>query len=295
MEHVSIVIPTLNSPIIHQIIESLKTLKNVSALYEVIIVGRDDLGLIPIDRSFYFDHTERPYTPAEARNRGAHQASGDILVFLDSDCVIHPDWLDKLTRHFTVTNLAGVGGGVRFKMDNYWNRADNFTLFHEFLDTQPAGFRKQLPSLNFAIRKDIFFQFGGFDERFPLPAGEDFDLTYRITQAGYTLFFDPEAWVMHIPARNSVRALWQHSYKMGLYSSKIDPRYQNGYGLPSWLRNRLALRGLSPALALVVTLRVYANTPKSGQFWQSFPAVFLSKIAWCLGAANSPRLTGKFQ
>ena len=293
MEHISIVIPTLNSSIIYQTIESLKIFKNVSIPCEVIIVGRDDLGLIPKDKSFHFDCTERPYTPAEARNRGARQASGDILVFLDSDCVVHPDWLHKLTRHFQTGNLTGVGGSVRFNMNNYWNRADNFTLFHEFLDTQPAGLRKQLPSLNFAIQKEVFFHFGGFDERFPLPAGEDFDLTYRITQAGYSLIFDPEAWVMHIPARNSARALWQHSYKMGLYSTKIDSRYQNGYGLPGWLRNKLALRALSPALALVAALRVYATTPKSGQFWQSFPAVFLSKIAWCLGAANSPGLTGK--
>ena len=290
----SIVIPNLNSTIIPQTLNSLEKQNYAKDQYEVIVVGLDEQALVQISPLVKFDRTERKYSPAEARNRGARQSRGEIIVFLNSDCVTHSNWLIILERDFNNPDIAGIGGAVRFDMTNYWNVADNFSLFHEFLKSHQPGLREQLPSLNFALRKNIFSKFGGFDENYPLPAGEDFDLTLRISKGGYSLLFDPEAWIMHLPARNSLKTLLRHSFTIGLYSTKIDMRYQKEIGLPSWLLNRTAILISSPILAMGATLNTYWRTPNSVQFIFSLPVVYLAKIAWCFGAAYSPRLSGKF-
>jgi GT2 family glycosyltransferase len=289
---ISIVIPNLNSNIIDQTLNSLGAQTAPRTEVEIIVVGQDAPGLVRPSARVKFDRTERVYIPPEARNRGARQATGEVLVFIDADCVAPPGWLNRITAHFADAQVAGVGGGVRFETGNYWNTADNFSWFHEFLDTQPAGPRQQFPSLNLALRRDLFLKFDGFNER--LFVGDDFDLTFRMAKAGCDLRFDPQAWVLHRPGRNSPQILWRHAYIYGQYSTKIGPRAHGEPGLPAPLRSRPALLALSPFLALGAALRVYWQTPHSLRFAPAFPAVLLSKLAWCIGAANSPRISRKF-
>jgi cellulose synthase/poly-beta-1,6-N-acetylglucosamine synthase-like glycosyltransferase len=287
---ISIIIPSLNSKTIDKTISSLLSCDRDAFDLEIIVVGIDEPGLISSSDVILFDKTERPYGPAAARNRGAAQATGEIFIFLDSDCVVSQNWLKNIQSNFENSKIAGVCGGVRFKSTNYWNVADNFSLFHDFLYTNKAGFRVQLPSFNFAIRRNIFIEMNGFTENYPLPAGEDFDLTLRITKAGYTLYFDPQAWVLHIPERNSFSLLWKHAYNIGAYSTKINPLYKDETGFPGWMRNRQFLYLSSPVLAMIATLNVYLTTSFSYKYILSFPAVFISKVAWCIGASNSPFL-----
>ena len=288
----SIVIPNLNSNVINKTLDSINTQAYDKNEYEVIVVGLDEPGLVKPFQSVIFDKTERPYLPSEARNRGARHASGELLVFIDLDCIPPPHWLHQIISHFDDPQVAGVGGGVRFQTHNYWNIADNFSWFHEFLDTHPTGIRQLLPSLNITIRKELFFSLEGFSET--LPTGEDFDFTSRITNAGYRLLFDPLAWIMHAPERNSLKILWKHAYNIGLYSTKIGSNNKLIPGLPDQLRNRRILYLFSPLLAFGATFRAFVCTPNSLHYLYTWPAVFLSKIAWCFGAANSPRLSNRF-
>ena len=48
--------------------------------------------------------------PAFARNRGAEQAVGELLAFIDSDCVADPGWLRALTPYFAWERVGAVGG-----------------------------------------------------------------------------------------------------------------------------------------------------------------------------------------
>lgn len=286
----SVVIPTLNSPSIDLTLEALHRQNFDRKEYEVIVVGLDEPGLVSSDELVRFDRTERPYGPAEARNRGAAQARGDTIAFLDSDCIACPDWLKILAKCFERKDIAGVGGGVRFDEKDYWKFADNLAMFYQFLNILPSGPRKQFPSLNFAVRKTVFNEIGGFDTSYRFPAGEDFDLTYRISQSNQLLWFEPKAEILHNPSRNTFAALWRHGYMMGQYSTKVDPRYKGKVGFPGWLMGRPQLLMAAPFLASGVTLRVYQNIPLKWSYIRLMPAIFISKIAWCVGAANSPLL-----
>jgi glycosyltransferase involved in cell wall biosynthesis len=289
----SVIIPNLNSPVIDQTIAALEQQDFRIDDYEVIIVGRDDSSLIIPSNKIQIDITERSYGPAEARNRGTKKARGEVLVFLDADCIPSPGWLTAIEHVLKDPSIHGVGGGVQLGKGNYWLVADNFAIFHDFLSVHAPGEVRQFPSLNLAIRQEAFNHVRGFDESYPYPAGEDFDLTYRMSQEGYKLYFEPKACVVHQPERNSLKGLWKHSYIQGKYSTKVDSRYADQVGLPKWIRGKWQLRLLSPVLAIGITLRIFLKTPQSSQYCYTMPAVFVSKVAWCLGAADSPFITEK--
>ncbi len=281
----SIIIPNLNSPIIDRTINSLENQNFKRSEFEIIVMGMDTPNLIPEVASVHFFESNTPLSPAKARNIGSSHAKGDILVFLDADCITHPTWLSTLARRFEDPSVSVVGGGITFPRKNYWTLADNLSMFHAYLAQHPPGTRALLPSLNLAIRKTTFDALGGFDERYPLPAGEDADLSVRLRQAGHTLHFEPRARVAHHPPRNTPRALLLHAYYQGKYSIKVDPRYP-GEGLPPLIRSRAGVLLFSPVLATGATLRIFRHQFLR-KYWYTFPAIWLAKMAWCAGAAKS--------
>jgi GT2 family glycosyltransferase len=282
----SIIIPNLNTPSIDKAIKSLEDQRFDHERFEVIVVGMDKYGLVRESPLVHFDRSEYPLSPAQARNRGAKQAAAEVLIFMDADCIANPDLLNVYEGRLKSMEIIVVGGGVKFSTHNYWTLADNLSMFHDYLACMPAALKPQLPSLNLAVRKDIFLSLGGFDERYPYPAGEDSDLTIRLKQKGVQLYFEPKAVIYHNPHRNSLSDLWKHAYYQGMYSTKVDPRYMKDEGLPGIFRNSLVLILGSPLLAVATTFKIFATLPQVRPFWYTFPAILLAKFAWCMGAAH---------
>jgi len=282
----SVIIPNLSAPTIGRTVDSLES--QAYPPYKVIVVGMDKYNLIHETGLVHFDRSDVPLSPAKARNRGAAQTGGDVIVFIDADCIAQPNWLTVLAERFSDPAVTVVGGGVDFHSRNYWTLADNISMFYEYLAIQPAGERMQLPSLNLAIRRKVFEQVGGFDERYPLPSSEDADLTIRLRKLGNRLYFEPGAVVAHEPPRNRMRDLLRHGFYQGMYSTKVDPRYAGEMGLPGLLRSRIGIACLSPFLAAWVTVRAFSKYPALLRYWYTAPAMFLAKMAWCIGAAARP-------
>lgn len=285
----SIIIPNLNSPIIDRTIAGILAQEGFDpAAIEVIVVGRDEPGLVirQSDTVRLVD-TGRPMAPAPARNLGVAHSRGELLCFLDADCIPAADWLARLTAAYAADpGLAILGGGVAFADDNYWTLADNIASFYPYLATTSAGERAQLPSLNLSCRRRVWDRVGPFDERYPFPACEDSDWSTRARLAGYRLQFEPRAVVSHHPARSSLRHLWQHAVRFGYYSIKVDPRYWPIVGRPWPFRSRWALLGTAPGLAAAVTVRAFVRDRALWRHAATAPAVFAAKLGWCWGAAR---------
>ncbi|MFC1878497.1 glycosyltransferase [Chloroflexota bacterium] len=283
----SVIIPNLNTPVVDCTVEALENQTLDRGFYNVVVVGMDKFGLIQESDLVYFDRSERPLNPAEARNRGAAQTESEIIVFTDADCIPEPDWLSVLAERFADPTINVIGGGVRFDKRNYWTLADNVTMFYNYLTSLPPGKRALLPSLNLAIRRHIFDEIGGFDERYPRAAGEDSDFCIRLQKNGHKLFFEPLAGVFHAPPRNRLGDLIRHSFKQGQYSTKLDPRYAAQSGLPRWLRHPISLTLFSPILAAGAFFKVFRNRNILRLYWYTAPVIYISKLAWCVGAANT--------
>ena len=284
---ISIVIPNLHSPILKRTLDSLEQ-QDYPGDFEVIVVGQDRYNQVRTTGRTVFLETPKPTPPAIARNLGARTAKGNIIIFIDADCVAAPDWLSRYDKHFQDPSVGVVGGGVTFPSDAYWTLCDNVGTFYEYLSSSRAGTRQQLPSLNLAIRRSIFDRVGYFDERYPFPAGEDADLTTRFRMAGLTLHFDPKAQVTHLPQRRTISSIFKHAYVFGQYSIKVDRRYMDFLHTPRVLRSWWMTLAFSPLLAAAVIVRILRN-PHNWRFLHTIPIIYLSKIVWCFGAAKTLR------
>jgi GT2 family glycosyltransferase len=126
--------------------------------------------------------------PAANRNSGARKAQGAWLLFLDDDCVPAPGWLEAYVSAAHQFPDHSVFEG-RTVAPEPQRRADQ---------ESPVNLTGGLLwSCNFGIKRSLFLQTGGFDEKFPVPAMEDMDLKIRLEQAGYTSKFLVEACVEH--------------------------------------------------------------------------------------------------
>ncbi len=290
---VSIIIPSLNSPLIADVLCALRTQVNASAWsLEIIVVGKDADGMVRTDDAVRFVDTGEPVPPAIARNIGVGASCGHIVCLLDADCIPHPLWLPSLLASYEDPHVAIVGGGVICPTDGYWRLADNIATFFPYLDTSPAGTRDQLPSLNLSFRREVWNQIGPFDERYPRPAGEDADWTTRARLAGHRLHFEPNARVIHCPGRTTFKDLWVHAVNFGQYSIKVDERYWATLGRPFVFRNWMFPVLAAPIMALWVTGRAFANR-NTWRYFHTLPAVFVAKLGWCWGA--SKRLRGQVE
>ena len=281
---VSVIVPSLHSPIIDRVVDSLRT--QTCPPLEIIVVGMDRAGRLAGRTDLRFVDTGRPTSPAAARNAGAKLARGDIYCFIDADCLAAPDWIEHMVaRHAQGAQV--VGGGVALPCSGYWTLCDNLAVLADSMEWSPAGARAHLPSLNFSIRRALFESIGGFDERFNRLAGEDTDLSFRLRRQGYTLLFDPRARVTHCPSRNRLHHMWVHFHLFGATYPILQRQHGDliGRSLRVLLCQRLPWLAvlLSPFLALLDSLTFYKRNPAQLRYWYALPGITLARLAWYIG------------
>ena len=138
--------------------------------------------------------------PADGRNRGARQASGDVLVFVDADVVVHPDAFARIRRRFEGDpSLAALFGSYDDRPEAPGTVSTFRNLLHHHVHHEGAG-----PATTFwaglgAVRRDAFEAVGGFDaERYLVPSVEDIDLGARLAAAGHRIELDPSVQGTHL-------------------------------------------------------------------------------------------------
>jgi GT2 family glycosyltransferase len=282
--YATVVIPSLNSPIIDQVLSAVLEQDGTDRLSEIIVVGKDDPGLIPRTEGIRFIDTGNPALAAIARNSGFVAADGDIIIFLDSDCLPQPGWLDEhLAAHQAGHGV--VGGGIMPNGKGYWHLVYNLTLFHEMLSISTPGRRNHLATLNLSVDREVLRTVGVFDEQ--TDRVEDIEWTTRARQAGHIPYFWPRATVRHIHNRTSLNAVWKDCALSGYHMRMLRLRYPGWLHAPGLLRHRRLLLWLSPFIAAWATLRILGRRPIIlWRYPHTLPAIFLTKIAWCWGASR---------
>jgi GT2 family glycosyltransferase len=140
-----------------------------------------------------------PQGPAAARNRGAAEASGEFLCFVDSDVVVAPDALPKMCAALDAEpDLTAVFGAYDHAPDatNFMSVYKN--LSHAYLHEAGRGRATTFWAGLGAVRAAAFKRAGGFDERFAKPSVEDIELGYRLFLAGQQIRLDPQIRGKHL-------------------------------------------------------------------------------------------------
>ena len=168
---------------------------------------------------------------AYARNAGFSSSSGDIVIATDDDVTMPPDWLEKLVAPFVRTEVMAVTGNILpLELETpaqrlfeaygglgrgFEGREVNRDWFGQFGAAVPTW--KLGATANAAFRATIFShpQIGLMDEALgpgmPSGVGEDTYLFYKILKAGYTIVYEPSAYVWH-KHRRDMRALRRQIY-----------------------------------------------------------------------------------
>jgi glycosyltransferase involved in cell wall biosynthesis len=125
--------------------------------------------------------------PAAARNAGVQAAGGEVLCFIDDDCVADEAWAERLAG---AVARADAVGGTTVGMGGALAEAA------ELIARAPAAAAPFTPSNNLACSRQLI-ESEPFDETFPDAAGEDREWCARIVGKGYALATEPNARVTH--------------------------------------------------------------------------------------------------
>lgn len=209
---VSIIIPTFNGA--DRIANCLDAIQNQTAGTdpEIIVVddgSTDDIAGV-VARFTDVRLIQQPNGgPATARNRGAREAKGEILLFTDDDCVPTSGWISAMTEPFADPDVIGAKGVYRTRQTSLAARF--VQIEYEDRYRMMAG----LPNIDFidtysaAFRRDRFLEMDGYDTSFPVACAEDVELSYRMSGRGWKMKFVPAAIVYHThPA-----TFWQYLRK----------------------------------------------------------------------------------
>ena len=165
---ISVLIPTRNrAALLREVIESVWKQTLDPRQYEIIVIDNrstDDTAQMLEEMArrspsrMRFQVMEENHGPVHTRNIAARMAEGGILAFTDSDCAVHPAWLERALAVFDQSpEVALVSGPV---LDKPGQPVRFFTL----RNGAAAGENYTYPTCNVFYRRGVFLELGGFDE-----------------------------------------------------------------------------------------------------------------------------------
>ncbi len=237
----SLIVPVYNRP--DEIADLLESLDHQTDRgFELVLV--EDGSTVPcreiVDR--YAGHFDIQYFAkgnegrSIARNYGMDHAKGDYFVFVDSDCILPPDYFESLRKKLS-TDYADCFGGPDSAHESFTDtqKAINFAMT-AFLTT--GGIRggkvqmeKFVPrTFNMGFSREVWEKVGGFREMF----SEDIDMSTRIRQAGYSPQLFREVIVFH-KRRGNLRKFWRQVHIFGMSRITLQLLYPGSMKLVHWM------------------------------------------------------------
>jgi hypothetical protein len=155
---------------------------------------------------------------AAARNVGAAEATGDVLVFVDSDVAVHRDALARIRDAFeSDPGLTAVFGSY----DDTPSAPGRVSLFrnllHHHVHHRGAGPAETFWTGLGAIRRSVFADLGGFDEgRYRHTSIEDVELGDRLVRRGHRIVLDPAIQGTHLKTWTLRSMVWTDFARRGV-------------------------------------------------------------------------------
>jgi len=172
-----------------------------------------------------------------ARNVGFQHATGEIIAYTDSDCVVDADWLTYLAYKFVHGGFVAVGGPNLPPPEESriaaCVAASPGGPMHVLIDDEVA---EHIPGCNMAFLKTTLETVGGFDPVHSA-AGDDVDLCWRIQNGGQPIAFSPAAMVWHF-RRNTIKAYLKQQMGYGKAEAQLyfkHPFRFNMLGQSQWI------------------------------------------------------------
>lgn len=217
---VSVVIPVFNGEkVIGECIEALLN-QETKHNYEIIVVNdgsRDRTEKIVKEMQeknkgkknkkikYLFQENKGP---AHARNNGAGNATGEIIIFTDADCVASPNMVEELVKPIEESKgeIVGVQGSYKTKQRELVARFGQIEIEERYRLMEKKKYIDFIGTYCCAYDKKVFLEAGGFDTGFTMASGEDPELSYKLAREGRKLVFNRKAFCYH----THPNSLWKY-------------------------------------------------------------------------------------
>lgn len=282
---VSVIIPAYNAQ------ETIKALLDVlldqdlsKNEFEIIVVddGSTDKTGFRVKKYPVVYFKQKNKGAGAARNLGAKKAKGEILVFVDSDCLVPDNWLKNHYQKQQNKDFSIIGGGVKKpKEGNYLAWTDYFSSWHNAHEDLEKHKPEYVPSLNLSVKKKDFEKIGGFWEK--KLTGEDVDFCFRARKTGVKILFIPSLAVWH--QTPTLKGWLKHHFNWGYHAPFVRGR-EPGLAL-HWLFRG----GFFKALALFLPIGLGWSVFLALSWWRyqplrfvfCSPLIFLGRLTYGFG------------
>ncbi len=228
----SIIVPVYNRP--HEVEELLESLVHQSYTdFQVVIV--EDGSSIPCDKVVdayrsklnisYFTKTNSG--PGTTRNYGFERAEGNYCIFLDSDCVLPPQYMKTVVENLKENYTDAFGGPDKaHESFSLLQKAINYSMTSFFTTGGIRGGGEKLDkfyprSFNMGYSREVFESTKGFAK---MRFGEDIDMSLRILENGYSTRLFKDAYVYH-KRRTNLRQFFKQVFNSGLARINLFKRH----------------------------------------------------------------------
>ncbi|CAN5425673.1 hypothetical protein BH09PAT4_BH09PAT4_03100 [soil metagenome] len=211
---VSIVIPVYNKKAYTlACLSSLTANVGKHIRYEVVIIDNDStdgtraaLAKIP---GLAYKHNKKNMGFVDACNQGAKMAKGEYIVFLNNDTLVQKGWLESLLDTI-VRDGVGIVGSKLVYPSNKLQEAGGIVFSDASgnnygRDDSPEDYKyNYVRSVDYCsgasiiIRKNFFFELGGFDRLYAPAYYEDTDLSFATRKAGLQVLYQPKSVIYHV-------------------------------------------------------------------------------------------------
>ncbi len=289
---VSIIIPLYGGEEdIQACLESLQTCNDL--LHEVIVVDNaspDNAALIASkDNGVTLIRNSENLGFARACNQGAEQASGDVLLFLNSDTIVSRYGLVRLIETLLQSGSVGAAGPYSNHVGHFQKVEVTYTSLTTLpLFAEDFAYRSvedvetdMLVGFCLAVRRSVWEEVGGFDERFGIGTFEDNDLCYRIRRAGYRLLISGRSFVYHRGSQTFARLETDMQSLMNVNASRFQRKWR--LDLESGYASHLS--GMAPS-------RIHFEPDKHPErrIRQTLERVRQARISLCIIGKNEERV-----
>ena len=219
--YITVIIPVRNRPgEIATCLQSLSRLDYPQDKIEVIVIDDASDDNTPDVVSTFPVHLiplKKRRQASFCRNLAAQRAQGEILAFLDSDCIADLLWLRELIPAFCDPSNGAVGGMVdsyynKKALDSYEQVKSSLNMGSWFKSSREENRFFYLPSCNLLVRRSLFLQLKGFKE--DMHVGEDVDFCWRLQDQGHRVEYRPVGTVYH-RHRNTIRQFCARRFDYG--------------------------------------------------------------------------------
>lgn len=238
----SFVVPVYNRPEeTRELLESLSR-QTFSDPFEVVIVEDGSRNTSEAVVRGFMDRMQIAYFqkantgPGDSRNYGMKRASGTYFILVDSDCILPPEYLQRVFEALSARYLHCYGGpDDAHPSFNALQQAISFTMTSVLTTGGIRGNKAvrrnfQPRSFNMGISREAFQASGGFGNIHP---GEDPDLSLRLAKLGYSLGYIPGARVYH-KRRIDFPSFFRQVHKFGLTRPILNLWHPGSARLTYW-------------------------------------------------------------